>query len=60
MWWLGGVGEGLVLWAGYWVFRGRLGGFAAAVPGVFQQLVEGLWAGYLVDGFCSKPLLMSN
>ena len=42
------------MWAGYWVLRGSLGGFAVASPKEFRQLVGGLWVGYLVDGFVGQ------
>ena len=38
------------MWADYGVLRERLGGFVVAAHGEFQQLVEGLKVGYLLDG----------
>jgi hypothetical protein len=55
MWWIRwGRGNDWTGWfcgrdMGY--FRECLGGFAVAALGEFQQLVEGFWVGYLVDGF---------
>ena len=51
-------GDWLVVWMGYGVFRGKLGGFAVAAPQEFQglrQLVQGLWAeldGFVVQNPC--------
>ena len=41
------------MWAGYEVFRGKLGGFVIAARQKFQglrQLVEDLWVDYLMGG----------
>jgi hypothetical protein len=43
--------------AGYWVLLESLGDFVVASPRGFQefwQLLGGLWAGYLVEGFVGK------